>query len=143
MNIKNYVQITENIHTSGQPTAEDFELIACMGIETVVNLAMPDSDGAIPDEGAIVTRLGMNYVHVPVVWQKPTQAQFELFVSIMQFHQKRKIWVHCALNWRVSAFFYLYKTKYLGSDPQSAREALLEMWELDEVWSQFIDDQSS
>src|SRR5450756_117291 len=37
------------------------------------NLALPTSDNAIPNEGSVVTSLGMAYVHIPVDFKAPTQ----------------------------------------------------------------------
>jgi hypothetical protein len=51
-----YFQITENVGTSVQPTREQFSGIAAEGYD-VVNLAMHNSDNAIPEEGSIVTGL--------------------------------------------------------------------------------------
>lgn len=138
MNIKNYVKVSDNIHTSGQPKENEFQSIADLGVETVINLAMPDSDAAIKNEGELVTQLGMSYIHIPVVWDEPKIEQFELFSTIMQRHIDKKIWIHCALNWRVSSFIYLYRTKYLGVSEAEAKETLTSIWEPNDVWSEFI-----
>ena len=58
--ITNFVQLTEDIGTSGQPRPEQFNEIADDGYAAVVNLALPTSDHAISDEGSLVTGLGMS-----------------------------------------------------------------------------------
>ena len=68
----NYVQITDDVGTSGQPTAEQIQDIADAGYAAVINLAMPDSDNALPDEGSLVSGAGMRYVHIPVDFANPT-----------------------------------------------------------------------
>lgn len=139
MDVPHYIKVTDNIHTSGQPQQEDFNAIANAGIKTIINLAMPDSDKAITEEGAIVTALGMNYIHIPVVWTSPQEEQFNLFRKILNAQADDKILVHCMLNWRVSSFIYLYKVLELNIDQENAQEALLKVWEPDKNWQAFID----
>ena len=58
-NIKNYVRVSDDIATSGQPGRGDFHEIASAGYAAVVNLALGTSPDAIPDEGdAAVGGLG-------------------------------------------------------------------------------------
>ena len=54
-----------------------------IGVKTVINLALPTSDHALSDERAVVESAGMNYVHIPVVFEVPTQADFEQFCTAM------------------------------------------------------------
>jgi Putative phosphatase (DUF442) len=77
--ITNFVQLTEDIGTSGQPQREQFALIKDAGYDAVINLALPTSDHAIPDEGSVVTGLGMSYSHVPVVFENPTLDNLRTF----------------------------------------------------------------
>lgn len=139
MDILNYVKVNDWIHTSGQPTAEQFSAIQQTGTKTVINLAMPDHKTAIANEGEIVTSLGMNFLHIPVVWDAPKTEQYQLFQHVMQAHNQQSIWIHCALNWRVSCFMYLYKTGCLGIPKDQAEDDLLSIWEPNEVWRQFIE----
>jgi protein tyrosine phosphatase (PTP) superfamily phosphohydrolase (DUF442 family) len=138
MDILNYVKVSDLIQTSGQPSSEAFANIRETGVETVINLSMPDHETAISNEGELVTTNGMNYIHIPVVWQSPKQTQLALFQSIMQAHQHKSIWVHCALNRRVSCFIYLYRTQYLGVPASVAKETLVSVWDPDATWSTFI-----
>ncbi|TCV84068.1 protein tyrosine phosphatase family protein [Sulfurirhabdus autotrophica] len=108
MNIPNHLQISDQIASSGQPDEADFRFIASAGYRSVINLAMHDSDNAIPEEGYIVTRLGMSYHHIPVPFEAPKTSYLIQFIGIMETLKTEKVWVHCALNYRVSAFLYLY-----------------------------------
>lgn len=142
MNIVNFVQLGENLATSGQPAAADFAAIAARGYGTVINLAMPTSDNALPDEGAIVTGHGMNYVHIPVQWDAPQLAQFRRFAGLMRLLEGEKTWVHCALNMRVSCFLYLYRRHELGWNDADARRHMDSIWKPREnpVWSTLMDE---
>ncbi|MCG8485969.1 MAG: phosphatase, partial [Chromatiales bacterium] len=70
-NITNYIRISDRIASSGQPEEQQFKDIAQAGFQVVINLAMPNSDNAIPEEGYIVTARKMSYVHIPVPFDAP------------------------------------------------------------------------
>ncbi len=138
--IKNFVQLTDDVGTSGQPKRDQFELIARHGYRAVVNLALPTSERAIADEGSVVTGLGMSYVHIPVEFTQPTIEDLHTFFGTMQALRGNKVWVHCVVNARVSAFMYLYLKHVRGLDDAAARSPVLDRWqpEMDQVWTKFI-----
>jgi protein tyrosine phosphatase (PTP) superfamily phosphohydrolase (DUF442 family) len=138
--IKNFVQITGDVGTSGQPKRDQFGLIAQQGYAAVVNLALPTSDHAIADEGSVVTGLGMSYFHIPVDFAKPTVDDLRTFIGTMQALHGKKVWVHCVVNARVSAFMYLYLRHVRGLDDAAARSPVLDRWQstMDPVWTSFI-----
>ncbi|PZD73973.1 hypothetical protein C1752_01659 [Acaryochloris thomasi RCC1774] len=137
--IKNYVQLTPTIGTSGQPTADQFSVIADAGYQSIINLAMPDSDYAIATEGSIVTTLGMAYIHIPVPFEQPTAQHLKIFIQVMDAFADRNVWVHCAANYRVSAFLYHYRQLRQGCSAQVARSPMFERWKPDDVWQAFLD----
>jgi hypothetical protein len=65
--IYQFLPLSETIATAGQPTVEQFPAIQAAGYDVVINLALPESANAIPEEGAIVEKLGLQYIHIPVV----------------------------------------------------------------------------
>ena len=138
--ITNFVQLTADVGTSGQPKREQFSLIARAGYAGVVNLALPTSDHAIADEGSVVTGLGMSYFHIPVEFSKPTVEDLRTFFGAMQALEGKKVWVHCVVNARVSAFMYLYLKHVRGLDDAAARSPVLNRWQptMDAVWKDFI-----
>lgn len=138
--LRNCCEITADIGTSGQPRREQFALIAAAGYETVINLALPDSDHAIPEEGSLVTALGMRHVHIPVQFDAPTMADLKAFVGIVDGLAGSRIWVHCVVNARVSAFVYLYLKHVRGLAEAQCRTPLLDRWqpEMDTVWQEFL-----
>jgi protein tyrosine phosphatase (PTP) superfamily phosphohydrolase (DUF442 family) len=142
VNIYNYLRIGDRLSTSGQPRAEDFQAIAADGFRTVINLALPTSEHALPNEGALVTGLGMNYIHIPVVWEAPRVDQFRMFMHLMQQHETEQTWVHCIANMRVSCFLYLYHAGCKGMAEAEARALMNRIWDPDRFpqWKQFITD---
>ncbi len=137
--ILNFLQISDNLATSGQPTSTQFQEIADAGYETVINLALPTSDGAIANEAEIVESLGMEYIAIPIVWDNPTMDDLEQFLQAMDKRQNQKIFVHCAKNMRVSAFVYLYRRLSLNCEHEQAIADLHKLWLPNEVWQKFID----
>lgn len=137
----NYVQLTSEIATSGQPASGQFQHIAAASYETVINLAMADSTRALPDEGSRVAAQGMAYIHIPVPFDAPAIQHFHLFRAVMDHSQARqtKIWVHCAMNLRVSAFMYLYLHHVRGWPQEKARSPVFDHWQPDSVWQNFLD----
>jgi protein tyrosine phosphatase (PTP) superfamily phosphohydrolase (DUF442 family) len=138
-NIKNYIKVSDEIATSGQPGRGDFPGIADAGYSAVVNLALGTSPDAIPDEGEAAAAEGMAYYHIPVVWTAPEISDLDRFFSVMDSLRGGKVWVHCVLNMRASAFVYLYRLINLGVPEDEARAPMDEVWEPDEIWRGFID----
>jgi protein tyrosine phosphatase (PTP) superfamily phosphohydrolase (DUF442 family) len=140
--ILNYLPLTDTIGTAGQPTADQFTDIQAAGYEVVVNLALPTSTNALPNERETVTELSMDYVPIPVVWDAPTRQNLEAFFETMDRYRDKKVFVHCAMNMRVSAFMFLYRVIRQREKPEVAREPMLKIWQPSEnaVWQHFIDD---
>ncbi|NKB76960.1 MAG: phosphatase [Gammaproteobacteria bacterium] len=132
--IRNFVQLTNNIGTAGQPNASQFQLIADAGFLAVINLALPEHKDSIDNEGAIVTGLGMDYVHIPVNFDAPTPEQVRKFCAILKGYNDTPVFVHCIMNYRVSAFMYHYLSKVLGYDAAEARSEMFDRWEPNSTW---------
>lgn len=136
--IYNFLQISDSIATSGQPTKEQFPEIKKLGYQVVVNLALPTSPNALPGEKEIVEDLGMEYIHIPVVWENPTIEDLDRFFFAMSENKGKKTFVHCAANMRVSAFMYLYRRLRDRVNEEEAKQDLDRIWQPNETWQQFI-----
>lgn len=137
--IYNFWKISDRVATAGQPTIEQYPKIVAAGYNVVINLALTDSPNALPSEAAIASSLGLEYIHIPVIWDAPQLTDFQEFVTVMRAHRDRNIFVHCAANKRVSAFMYLYRQLDDGIDAATARQDLIQIWTPNEVWQNFID----
>ena len=136
----NFCQIAKNVGTAGQPTVVQLSDIAKAGYSTVVNLAMHDSDNAIPEDGNIVTSLGMTYIHMPVPFDAPTVDHVRKFFGIMDALGQESVFVHCAVNARVSAFMHQYLTLRKGVSSAQATSPMLQKWlpEMDDNWKSIM-----
>ena len=138
--ISNYRDYTETFSSSGQPTAKQLELLKSEGFERIIYLAFTTSETAIAKEDEIVKDLGMEYVHVPVVWEKPTASDFYTFVALMQREPDKKTLLHCQVNFRASTFSFLYRVIYQEIPMAQAKEDLDAIWQPNSVWFGFIVD---
>lgn len=126
--LRNFFQITERVGTSGQPAKAQFSAIAEAGYGAIVNLAMHDSDDAIDSEGSIVSSLGMTYIHMPVPFDAPTALHLQRFCRVMDALEGERVFVHCQVNARVSAFMHQYLTLTKGVPSAQATSPLLRQW---------------
>ena len=136
--IFNYLEISECISTSGQPTEKQFSLVKAAGFDNVINLAPHNIENSLANEAEVLSALGINYLHIPVDFGNPTDADFREFSSFLKSLENKKVWVHCAANMRVSAFIYRYRCKVLGEQSSRARKELSEIWEPFGVWKDFV-----
>lgn len=140
MDAENTHQVFDWLWSSGQLSARDIAALPLMGVRAVINLALPTSVNALPGEAEMVTREGMDYIHIPVHWEQPEQDQFDRFVAVLEAYRGDTVWVHCAKNMRVSVFLYLYRSLVRGESEEEARFPMREVWRPDPTWQAFIDD---
>ena len=136
--IYNYLPISTQLATSGQPTTNQFSAIKHAGYSIIINLAPANAENALRNEAAVIASLGMDYINIPINFSNPSQQGFEKFVSLLQRHSHQKIWVHCAANMRVSCFIFKYRTAILGTNPNHAQADLRKIWQPNAVWKRFI-----
>jgi protein tyrosine phosphatase (PTP) superfamily phosphohydrolase (DUF442 family) len=136
----NFRRLADRLITGGQPTEEQLTLAAAAGAEVVINLGRLDPAYALPDERGTVAALGVTYEHIPVVWAEPTAADLDAFFAVMARHVGRRLFVHCAANYRASAFIMLYRVLRLGWRIEEARPDLDIIWDPAEYpqWQAFI-----
>ena len=136
--LKNYYQISKMIHTSAQPTVDQFSIIKNSNIETIINLAKTDSPNAIENEAEIVSKNSMDYIHIPVDFEKPTATELDSFFNIMEQFSNKNVLIHCAYNWRVSCFIYLYRVVKKNISKDIAEKDMLNVWQPNKTWQIFI-----
>ncbi len=140
--ITNFRRLTPDLITGGQPTEDQLARVAAAGGEVVINLGRLDPAYALPDERGTVAALGMVYEHIPVVWADPTPANLAEFFAALERHAGRRVFVHCAANYRASAFMLLYRVLRLGWPLEDALPDLQAIWDPAEypAWQAFIEE---
>lgn len=138
MAAENTLQVFEWLWSSGQLSADDIVKLPALGVEVVINLALPTSSNVLDGEADLVTGQGLNYIHIPVQWEKPNPEQFFEFAMVLQDFSGRIIWVHCAKNMRVSTFIYLFRKLVLGESEEVASFPMQSIWNPNETWQSLI-----
>jgi len=143
--IYNYRSVNDRISTGGQPTREQLRSAADEGFTAVVNLATGDARFSLDAEAELARALGMAYHHIPVAWENPQESDFAAFEAVLQASPADKILIHCAANFRVTAFYSLYALKHLGWTEAQAAEFRASIWGGSDypIWEKFIGEMES
>jgi len=117
--ILNLAAPSENVLTSGQPTQEQFQLLASSGVKHIVNLRPAEEQDW--DEEAYVKSLGMEYHSIPVagaagVSLEKAQTLNELLSNL----SGEPVLVHCASSNRVGALHALTASHNEGATVDTA-----------------------
>jgi protein tyrosine phosphatase (PTP) superfamily phosphohydrolase (DUF442 family) len=136
--IDNYRQYSANFSSSGQPSAEQLRALSEAGFKRVIYLAFTDNKTAIESEDRVVKSLGMDYLHIPVDFERPTIEDFEDFAAVLNRDKSIRTLLHCQINLRASAFSFLYRVIYDGVPVSVAKSDLDAIWQPDRVWYQFV-----
>lgn len=143
VDIYHWRRFDERLTTSGQPTEEQLKAIRDLGISHIINLGMHDHEKALADEPTSVSALDMEYIHIPVEFSDPTEADFSAFCAVMNELKGKTIHVHCLANLRVTAFLYRYQRDVLKLDEADARAVMDTVWQPGGAWAKFIGDEAS
>ena len=139
--LPNMVEITPQLVTSGQPSAQALAGLKAQGFEAVIYLAPPTVQDAVREEHQIVTRQGLTFVNIPVRFDNPTEEDFAVFASILRSLGARKVLVHCQVNMRASSMVFLYRTIHLKQDARKAYESVTRIWVPHGPWKTLIETQ--
>ena len=85
----------------------------------------PVPEGAVGDEDALITEMGMSYLAYSGGFCQPNTRRRANLFGLMRGLKARKVWVHCQVNARVSAFLYLYQRYELGLSDEEATGLIL------------------
>lgn len=141
--IRNWQRRADGITTSGKLETGDPARLAAIGVRHVVNLALGDHPEALADEAALLAAAGIAYTHIPVPFDAPTPAHVAALEEALATHPG-PAHVHCIMNWRVTAFFYLID-RASGLPEPEARARMVEVWNplederVPEAWRALVD----
>lgn len=104
--IRNFLRVTPDVCTGGQPRPEQFAALKTQGVKAVLNLRTP-GEYAVDEELRAVKEAGLLYFNIPVVYQTPTEAQADEFLAITDNPANRPLFIHCTAAIRVGAFWLI------------------------------------
>jgi len=132
--------IHANLMSSALPAESDFAYMSELGYEVVVSLAQSVDSITLDNEDRLVSSVGMKYIHIPVDYYKPTLNDYEMLRDLLRALSRRKVWLHCTKNYRVSAFAYIYRVIDMSVSSKEAESMLHAIWKPNEVWQKLIDE---
>lgn len=139
--IYNYVSLTDNLATSGQPTEEELFFIVNSGYDVVINLGLDNTEYSLKNEADFFNQKKIKYIHIPVIFKEPKQRDLTQFIETLEKYREKRIFVHCAANKRVSVFIALYRVIKLGWQKSQALNHINLIWQPNKVWQSFINQQ--
>jgi len=119
--IRNFLQVTPQFCTGGQPRVEHFAKLKAEGVKAVLNLRTPGEHRA-DEEQAAVEKAGMKYFNIPVVYTAPTDAEADEFLKITDDPANRPMFIHCTAAIRVGAFWMIRRALRDGMSVDAALE---------------------
>jgi uncharacterized protein (TIGR01244 family) len=136
----NFRQVDDHLSTAGVLAEKQIRELAGEGYQAVINLLPEDSPYAVTGEREMIEAQGVAYTYIPVDFAAPTASDYREFVSAMEADADSKLIVHCAANYRVSAFYAIYAANRLGWTRDRAYGFIADIWDLGEhpVWEAFV-----
>jgi uncharacterized protein (TIGR01244 family) len=119
--IRNFLQVTPEFCTGGQPRIEHFAKLKADGVKAVLNLRQPGEHRA-EDEQAAVKQAGLKYFNIPVSVSDPQDAQVAEFLKLTDDPSNRPMFIHCTAAIRVGAFWMIRRALRDGWTIDAARE---------------------
>jgi uncharacterized protein (TIGR01244 family) len=120
--IPQFVKVTDQVWTGGQPWLEHLPKLKDAGIKVVLNLR-PHTEYEGAREEAKVKELGMTYLNIPVDPQSPDELDADDFLKITDEQLKNgPVFIHCAVGARVGAFWMIRRVMRDGWDVEKALE---------------------
>ena len=125
--IRNWRRRPDGITTSGRLEPGDPARLAAIGVRHVVNLALDDHPEALEGEAVAMAEAGIGYTHIPVPFDAPTREHVARLRETLA-EVDGPVHVHCIMNWRVTAFFYLLDREAGIPEPE-ARARMTSVWD--------------
>ncbi len=124
----NFRRASPTVTTSGVVGARRLGHLREQGYAAVINLLPDDNQQAVANEQELVTNQGLIYVHIPVDFARPTDAVFAQFCRAMDALDSQQMHLHCAANFRVSAFYARYARDRGWWKTAQAEAFVLDLW---------------
>lgn len=136
----NFREASDLVHTAGLMSEQQLSGLGQEGYTTVVNLLPNEHEYAVAGEEAIVSSQGIKYYYIPVDFLAPNDDDYEKFEQLISQSSSEKIMVHCAANYRVSAFYAIYAYHNIGWSSEKAMEFISSVWSLEDhpAWKEFV-----
>jgi uncharacterized protein (TIGR01244 family) len=119
--IRNFLRVTPEFCTGGQPRIEHIAELKADGVKAVLNLRQP-SEHRASEEQTAVEQAGLKYFNIPVEYGNPQEAQVDEFLRITDNPSNRPMFIHCTAAIRVGAFWMIRRVLRDGLTVDAAFE---------------------
>jgi protein tyrosine/serine phosphatase len=131
--VARFFEIHPGLYRGGQPALGTFQELKDLGIRTIINLRVDDS------ERKTVESLGMNYVHLPIAmpliqrpWKRISDETLQAFLKIVSDPANQPVFVHCQRGAdRTGAMIAMYR---VAAQQWSADKAYSEARQIGMRW---------
>ena len=136
----NFKVVSELVSCSGTLKGVNLLNLSEAGYKVVINLLPDDNEYAVKDEKKTIESQGLRYEYIPVDWDNPKESDFESFEAVLESCKEQKVHIHCAANYRVTAFYSIYAVKHLGWSKSQSEDFMNSIWDRKEYphWETFL-----
>jgi protein tyrosine phosphatase (PTP) superfamily phosphohydrolase (DUF442 family) len=132
--------VNDLVSCSGTLMKVDLESLKTEHYQLLINLLPNDSKYSRSDEKETIEALNIEYYYIPIDWENPQVNEFEIFESILQRNKGKKVHIHCAANYRATAFYGIYALKNESWSLKDLFEFTGSIWQISEypIWKRFV-----
>jgi protein tyrosine phosphatase (PTP) superfamily phosphohydrolase (DUF442 family) len=127
--------------TSGQPSQQALAGLGALGVQAVIYLAPSSVSDAVLNEPELLKRQGIEFVHIPIPFEAPTEEHFVAVSEALVRLRERKVLVHCQVNLRASTMVFLHRVITLKEEPTRTYEAVSRVWSPAGAWRELVNEQ--
>jgi tyrosine-protein phosphatase SIW14 len=127
-------QVNPRLYRGGQPTRDGIQMLARLGVKTIINLREPDEDSRA--EEFWVREAGLRYLNFPMEGTgRPTNETVNAVLTRIQTRPDQPVFLHCKRGKdRTGVIVACYRIAY---EHWSAEAAVKEARQLGMHWSEF------
>ena len=137
----NYRVVSDTVATAGVLKPKQLAALSNAGIEVVINLMPDGSEYAVKGERQIIEGQGIEYWYLPVDFSAPKLEEYQQFKEKLRQLEGRKLLIHCAANYRVSAFYSRYAVESGKWTTEEADRFMLSIWQPGDFpgWTEWLE----
>ena len=121
--IPRFQAVSQDLYRGGQPDEKGFAFLKGKGIRTIISFRV--EGGQVEEEAAIVTRLGMKHIQIPIKdprpWSKIPDAAIAKYFDVVSDPANGPVFFHCRRGAdRTGALTAFYRIANQGWDAKEA-----------------------
>lgn len=91
--IENFGKVSDGIYRGAAPKPDQVEELKNMGVKTIIDLRVPDSDFHREENAA--KQAGINYYNEPLFYSRPSEYKMSEIMQILNDPAMQPVYVHC------------------------------------------------